>query len=1051
MDEKPDKPSIAGQSGQPGPWYLDADFLLDILGMATDAILVMSGDQRIVFFNDAAEQIFGFGADEVLGQPMDMLIPPNYVTDHFGHVLNFIAASEKNRRREERLLVRGYRKDGSSFPAEISIMKYGAGEQLTFTAIVRDISEQKLAEAALSESEAVYRSVITALEEGVLIHSKDGTIGACNPSAERILGITADELTQLSSLDPIFKPIHEDGSPFPGRVHPAVITLQEGLSQSGVVMGIQRPNGELAWLSMNSSPIFMDESKQPMAVVVSFSDITGRKYTLDALRQSEERFYKAFNSSPAAISIRSEATGEYLEVNQSFIQLVGFSRDEIIGSTPGELGVWTAASGYDHLMNRLNQEGTVRDLEIDIHTKAGEIRNCLVSAEIIELQGEPAVLAMVSDFTERRRFERALSASESRFRGLFEQSQLPIHLAAPDGQTIAANQAYRELWGIDPDDLRNHNVLERPAIIQAGVIPYIEKALAGQVTVTPAILFEPEVISNIQGSQPHWIKSFMYPIKDERDQLRELATVFEDVTEQIQAEHSLIEKEAQYRSIFESVSDGLLITDLEGALVDFNPAASRMNGYSFQEFRRLQPANFIHPDSLPRFLKSITSVKADRPFRTQARWLHKDGSLIDVEIFGTLFNYRGKPHTLTVVRDITEQVQAYHLLEQRVRDRTRELSTLLKVSRNVASTLELKPLLALILDQIKEVVDFTASAIFVLEDEDRLALLSAQSPAPSDVLAHSLELQKAHHCRVVIEQHEPVIIADVRSDTPLARSWQQASRLQSTQNQEYVGAWMGVPLLVKEHPIGMLAFDHKKVNFFTERHAELALTFANFAAVAIENARLYEQAQKLASLQERQRLARELHDSVSQALYGIALGARTARTLLDRSSNGDPSALVEPLDYVLSLAEAGLAEMRALIFELRPESLELEGLSMALSKQAAALAARHALRVDTALCDEPQTTLTVKEAFYRVAQEAFNNIVKHAGATEVNLRMQCSGTELILVVEDNGRGFDPAGDFPGHLGLRSMSERMDKLGGSLVIESDPGNGTRVRARLALDP
>ena len=1037
----------SGESDQSEPWYLDSSFLLDILSIATDAILVMNSEQRIVF-NTAAENIFGFEASEVLGQPMDRIIPPSYVSDHYGHVINFLASSENTRTKEERMLVRGQRKDGSSFPAEVSIMKHGTHERLTFTAIVRDVSEQQLAEAALSESEAVYRSVITALEEGVLIHSKDGMIGACNPSAERILGLPADELTRLSSLDPVFKPIHEDGTPFPGWVHPAVITLQKGRSQTGVVMGVQRPNGERVWLSMNSSPIFMDKSSQPMAVVVSFSDITERKHTLDALRQSEERFYKAFNSSPAAISIRSEATGKYLEINQSFIQMVGYERGEIIGSTPGELGVWAGASSYERLMNLLNQEGTVRDLEIDIRTKAGQICNCLVSAEIIELQGEPAVLAMVSDFTERRQFEKALGASEARFRGLFEQSQLPIHLAAPDGKTIAANQAYRQLWGLSPADFADHNVMKRPAIIHSGVIHYLKKAFTGQVTVTPPILFEPDTIPTIQGGQAHWIKSFMYPIKDERGQLRELATVFEDVTEQIQAEHSLIEKEAQYRSIFESVSDGLLITNLEGELVDFNPAASQMNGYTAEEFRRLQPKDFIHPDSLAKFERSVTAVKSNRPFRTQARWVHKDGSLIDVEIFGTLFNYRGKPHTLAVVRDITEQVQAYQLLEQRVSDRTRELSTLLKVSRNVASTLELKPLLALILDQIKEVVDFTASSIYVLEDDARLVLLSSQTLIPSEAQAHTLELPKASHCRVVIEQHEPVIITDVHLDTALARSWQQTSPQQSAQNQDYVGAWMGVPLLVKERPIGMLAFEHQRVNFFTERHAELALTFANFAAVAIENARLYEQAQTLASLQERQRLARELHDSVSQALYGIALGARTARTLLDRTCDGEASSLAEPLDYVLSLAEAGLAEMRALIFELRPESLELEGLSMALSKQAAALAARYMIQVKTELCDEPQTNLSIKEAFYRVAQEAFNNIVKHSGASEVKLRMQCNGSELLLVVEDNGQGFDPSGEFPGHLGLRSMSERMEKLGGQLVIESSPGNGTRVIAHLA---
>ncbi|HEX9133734.1 MAG TPA: sensor histidine kinase [Ktedonobacteraceae bacterium] len=201
----------------------------------------------------------------------------------------------------------------------------------------------------------------------------------------------------------------------------------------------------------------------------------------------------------------------------------------------------------------------------------------------------------------------------------------------------------------------------------------------------------------------------------------------------------------------------------------------------------------------------------------------------------------------------------------------------------------------------------------------------------------------------------------------------------------------------------------------------------NQAAVALENARLYEQAQELAALEERQRLARELHDSVSQALYGITLGTHTARTLLER----DPGKVAEPLDYVLSQAEAALTEMRALIFELRPESLETEGLVAALSRQAAALRARHEIEVSTEFCEEPDLPLKVKEGLYRVAQEALHNTAKHARANKVNLRMHVDTEGILLEVRDNGVGFDTTRSFPGHLGLHSMRERVARLGGTL--------------------
>jgi signal transduction histidine kinase len=182
---------------------------------------------------------------------------------------------------------------------------------------------------------------------------------------------------------------------------------------------------------------------------------------------------------------------------------------------------------------------------------------------------------------------------------------------------------------------------------------------------------------------------------------------------------------------------------------------------------------------------------------------------------------------------------------------------------------------------------------------------------------------------------------------------------------------------------------------------------------------------------------------VSQALYGIALGARTARALLDRA----PSEAIAPMDYVVSLAQGGLADMRALIFELRPESLEVEGLCAGLHRQADSLRARHSVEVHVDLCEEPQLALDVKEALYRTAQEALHNAAKHARADRVELRLRSNSAFVQLEVCDNGIGFDPSGSFPGHLGLVSMRERAANVGGTLEIVSTPKQGTCICARV----
>jgi signal transduction histidine kinase len=261
---------------------------------------------------------------------------------------------------------------------------------------------------------------------------------------------------------------------------------------------------------------------------------------------------------------------------------------------------------------------------------------------------------------------------------------------------------------------------------------------------------------------------------------------------------------------------------------------------------------------------------------------------------------------------------------------------------------------------------------------------------------------------------------------------------------------LSIPLRYQQDTIGQLLLASRSPGeSFSSADRRLLDDLARQAGTAAHAVRLSADLQRsrerlvLAQEEERRRLARELHDSVSQALYGISLGVHTARLQLDR----DPKDLAETLDYVLELAEAALIEMRALIFELRPESLETEGLVTALSKQAAALHARQGVIVQVDLGDEPDVPLDVKQDLYRIAQEALHNTVKHARASQIELRLQQVGEMVSVEVSDNGRGFDTTSSFPGHLGLHSMQERVKSLGGELRIDSAPGQGTRIRANV----
>jgi signal transduction histidine kinase/sensor domain CHASE-containing protein len=381
-------------------------------------------------------------------------------------------------------------------------------------------------------------------------------------------------------------------------------------------------------------------------------------------------------------------------------------------------------------------------------------------------------------------------------------------------------------------------------------------------------------------------------------------------------------------------------------------------------------------------------------------------------------------------------VQSHQLLEQRVQERTHALSSLLEISYNLAENLELQPLLQVLLDQLDVFIGYDGAVVCLLEQgEMETAAGRGQRPLIMEGLAVG-EVDQ------ILRNHweKTGWIGPIRSNFNNPFHSQE-----ETIADEAAPSWIAIPLKLYDQFLGMVVLSQNDPDYYTARHEQLMMVVANQAAITIENARLYQQARNLAVLKERQRLARELHDSVSQALYGIVLGAKTARAQLSK----EPAKAAEPLDYVLSLSDAALTEMRALIFELRPESLENEGLLAALERQAQVLRARFKIDVDTHWDEEPPLSLPMKEVLYRVTQEATNNTAKHAAAKHVSIELHQDDGQVMVEIRDDGQGFDMNQTFPGHLGLHSMRERIEQVGGSFEIESQIGQGTCVKAAVPL--
>jgi signal transduction histidine kinase/PAS domain-containing protein len=507
-----------------------------------------------------------------------------------------------------------------------------------------------------------------------------------------------------------------------------------------------------------------------------------------------------------------------------------------------------------------------------------------------------------------------------------------------------------------------------------------------------------------------------------------------------------LEANSKLRAAFEALPDVLLRLDHEGKVVD----------YTIGRTTRLQ----LHEQVLGKPLREALQWDDATPVEDAIRRVQQTQEIVSVErsLLGTnrgsAYEARVAPllddQTIVIIRDISERRRAEAELQEAkeaAEERTRELAALLEISRMVSSTLELRPLLSLALDHLKAAIDYSAATISIF-DGDTPVIFDYRGPLPRERLV-GLRLPHgslaAESIQEIVRRRDPMITQDLGGESLLRRLLVGEGLPTDTQIQAHARSQLGVPLIAQGRVIGTLGMVHGTPGFYTERHAQVAALFAQQAAVAIENARLYEETRAKAALEERQRLARELHDSVSQALYGIALNASAATELFDAG----PERARGLLGDVLRLAEAGLAEMRALIFELRPESLDQEGLVGALEKQVAAVQARHGLEVHLAAAGEPALAPAAKEALYRVAQEALHNAAKHARARHLELVLEVGEAEVGLVVADDGRGFDPDGEFPGHLGLRSMRERAAALGGTLEIASAPGAGTRLRARVPL--
>jgi signal transduction histidine kinase len=355
----------------------------------------------------------------------------------------------------------------------------------------------------------------------------------------------------------------------------------------------------------------------------------------------------------------------------------------------------------------------------------------------------------------------------------------------------------------------------------------------------------------------------------------------------------------------------------------------------------------------------------------------------------------------------------------------------------VASQLDVEEVLQRLVDVARELAGARYAALGMPDTEDGFSRFLT-SGMDDELIAAMGPLPRTHGMLgAMLEARAPFRTDDIHRD-PRFRGWWPAAHPD-------MRSFLGVPIIAPEGVIGAFYLTQKEgaSEFGFEDQALIELLAAH-AAIAITNARLYERSRELSIVSERNRLALELHDAVSQKLFSLVLSAEAAATMLERDraeARGQVARLGE-------LAREALDELRALVFELRPPELERDGLGGALRKHVDVLRKLHPVEITLVvgeLASEPQRDREI----LRIAQEALHNALRHAAAQRVAVRLAAPDGRLLLEVADDGVGFEP--DDPQlrskRLGLTSMEERAQRLGASLEIRSNPGTGTTVRLEL----
>jgi two-component system, cell cycle sensor histidine kinase and response regulator CckA len=619
--------------------------LAAVVESSEDAIIGENLDGTITAWNPGAENLFGYSPVEAMGKPMQMLLPRDRINEE-----SSILGRIRNGQRVKHFETVRVRKDGTEVHVSVTIspIRDRSGAIIGASQIARDVTDRMCAEEARERLAAVVESC----DDAIVGKSLDGTITAWNPGAEHLFG--------YSAFEAVGKPIEMLLPPERANEESEILErIRRGERLEHFETVRLQKDGKRVDVSVTISPI-RDRSGTIVGASKIARDISERKCAEEDLRKSEERFSKAFRQSPLAIVISTEEDERYLDVNESFLKMIGCKRSDIVDHSASERMFWAQPSLRMDLLRQLREGGKMTDVRVQFKTSTAEIRDAELTWEPIEVGGQPCLLAFIRDITEQMRSEKSLREYERVVEGLEDM----IVVVDRDHRYIIANRAFLNYRDLESKQVIGHrvdDVLEKDTY-EAVVKAKMDECFAGKVVQYELKFSYPKL-----GERALLVSYF--PIAGPTG-IERIACVLRDITERKRAEEQLRKSEDRFSKAFRQSPLAITIsTQADGMYLDANESFLTMTGYAREDVvghTSLELGVWALPSLRADFLQQL--LEGDKVRRRRMEFRTSTAETREAELSWEEIEVDGQPCILAFMRDITEtqRLEAQFLQAQKM-------------------------------------------------------------------------------------------------------------------------------------------------------------------------------------------------------------------------------------------------------------------------------------------------------------------------------------------------------------------------------------------------